>query len=123
MVRILPQVHAGEDVAPLIEDPWKVIACPGDGQGCQAAFWDGSFAASGRDSVYYVRAVEAPSPAVDADPLGCRYDGTGRCVTVNPCFGRPDEDDCLAETEERAWSSPIFVNQPRGAGPGAAGGA
>jgi len=31
-------------------------------------------------------------------------------VDVDPCFGRPDEDECLSETEERAWSSPIFVN-------------
>ena len=65
---------------------------------------------SGRDTLYYVRAIEATSLAVDADPLGCTYDETGRCVEVDPCFFRPDDDECLAETEERAWSSPIFVN-------------
>jgi len=27
-----------------------------------------------------------------------------------PCFDRPGDDDCLAETEERAWSSPIFLS-------------
>jgi hypothetical protein len=31
-------------------------------------------------------------------------------VKQNPCFGRPDSDDCLARTEERAWSSPIFID-------------
>jgi hypothetical protein len=32
-------------------------------------------------------------------------------VEVDACSQRPDDDDCLAETEERAWSSPIFVDQ------------
>ena len=62
----------------------------------------------------YVRAIEAPSPAVGADPLGCTFDETGRCIETAPCSDRPNEDDCLAETEERAWSSPIFVDHPRG---------
>ena len=66
--------------------------------------------------LYYARAIEAPSLAVGADPLGCEYDDRGRCVEVNPCFGRPASDECLAETEERAWSSPIFLNQVRAGG-------
>ena len=56
-----------------------------------------------------VRAVEAPSPAVNAGLLRCEKDAEGSCVKVKPCLGVPDSDDCLAETEERAWSSPIFV--------------
>ena len=96
---------------PLIEDPWQVHACPGDPAGCQIAFTDTEFLTTARDAVYYVRAIEAPSPAVGADPLGCRYDESGRCVEVDACSQRPDDDDCLAETEERAWSSPIFVDQ------------
>jgi hypothetical protein len=114
VVRIRPQRLLGEDVAPLIEDPWKVLPCPADGAGCQVAFIDEDFARSGRDALYYVRAVEAPGPAVAADPLGCEYDASGRCARVSPCFGRPAGDECLAETEERAWSSPIFVNQAGG---------
>jgi hypothetical protein len=110
VVRIRPQQRAGEDVAALIEDPWMVRACPGGSGGCRVAFTDDSFASSGRDALYYVRAIEEPSLAVAADPLGCERDESGRCVTISPCFGRPAEDDCLAETEERAWSSPIFVN-------------
>ena len=77
------------------------------------AFADTEFVGSGRDALYYARAIEAPSEAVGADPLGCRYDESGRCVEVDACSQRPEADDCLGETEERAWSSPIYVDQPR----------
>ena len=70
--------------------------------------------AAGRDALYYVRAIESPSLAVAADPLGCTRDDSGRCIEISPCSERPYEDDCLAETEERAWSSPIFVDRPAG---------
>jgi len=113
VVRIRPQQRDDEAVAPLVEDPWKVIDCQPDPAGCSAAFTDPDFHRSGRDAVYYVRAVEAPSLAVGADPLGCRRDDQGRCVEVRPCASRDLDDDCLAPTEERAWSSPIFVDQPR----------
>ena len=71
---------------------------------------DPDFSDSGRDTVYYVRAIEGKTPAIDVDPLGCEYDEVGRCVDVRPCFGRPADDNCLSETEQRAWSSPIFVD-------------
>ena len=108
VVRIQPGAEGG--AASRIDDPWQVIDCPGDGGGCQGAFTDPLFASGGRDTLYYVRAVEAPSPAVAADPLGCTRDAEGRCVETDPCSDRPDTDECLAETEERAWSSPIFVD-------------
>ena len=111
MVRIRPQRGANEDVAPLIEDPWRVLPCAPNPDGCQVAFSDEEFVSSGRDALYYVRAIEEPSLAVAADPLGCQRDESGRCVDVKPCFGRPVDDECLAETEERAWSSPIFLDQ------------
>jgi hypothetical protein len=111
VVRIRPQRAPDEQIVGLVEDPWKVIECDPDPKGCVAAFVDEDYIRSGRDALYYARAIEAPSAAVAADPLGCRRDESGRCVQVDPCFGRPDDDDCLAQTEERAWSSPIFVNQ------------
>jgi hypothetical protein len=110
VVRIRPQRTPGEDVRRLIEDPWRVLPCEPDPAGCRVRFSDEEFAAAGRDALYYVRAIEEPSLAVDADPLRCEYDGEGRCVRVRPCFSAPREDDCLTETEERAWSSPIFVD-------------
>jgi hypothetical protein len=114
VVRIRPQESRGEAIEGLVEDPWRVLPCPADGSGCQVAFSDPEFTRAGRDALYYVRAIEAPSPAVAANPLGCEYDESGRCVKISPCFGRPDEDECLSETEERAWSSPIFVNPGNG---------
>jgi len=113
VVRIHPQRSADEQIVGLVEDPWKVIECEPDPAGCVAAFVDGEYAAKGRDALYYVRAIEEPSLAVAADPLGCRRDESGRCVQVDPCFGRETDDECLSQTEERAWSSPIFVSQAR----------
>ena len=114
VVRIRPQQQADEPLAPLIEDPWKILPCSGDPDGCQVAFSDPEHSGSGRDALYYVRAVEGPSATVGADPLHCEWDASGRCVSIDPCFGRPADDQCLAEAEHRAWSSPIFVDQPRG---------
>jgi hypothetical protein len=114
VVRIRPQATPGEDVAGLIEDPWLVHACPADPAGCTFRFEDPAHASDGRDALYYVRAIEEPSKAVNAGNLRCEYDGDGNCVKVKPCHGdfRTDEDDdCLAETEERAWSSPIYVDR------------
>ncbi len=111
VVRITPQQSEDEAISGLVEDPWKVIPCPADGTGCQAAFTDPDYPGIGRDALYYVRAIEEPSPAVGADPLGCTYDEAGRCIAIDPCSRRPTDDDCLAETEERAWSSPIFVER------------
>jgi len=113
VVRITPQLRPDESIGKLIEDPWRVIPCADGPGGCQVAFTDPDFPKIGRDALYYVRAIEAPSPAVAADPFGCERDPSGRCVEMHPCNGRPTDDDCLAETEERAWSSPIFVAPER----------
>ncbi|MEN8161463.1 MAG: DUF3604 domain-containing protein, partial [Myxococcota bacterium] len=109
VVRIRPQVRPGEPVEGLIEDPWRVLPCDPDPSGCTQTFTDPEFRRGGRDTLYYVRAIEAPSPAVNAGLLRCETDADGNCLEVKPCFGVPGSDDCLAETEERAWSSPIFV--------------
>ena len=115
VVRIRPQMRAGEAIAGLVEDPWKVIPCDADPAGCVATFTDAELGVSARDALYYVRAIEEPSQAVAADPLGCTRDASGGCTEVDACIDRPDDDDCLAPTEERAWSSPIFVEWGGGA--------
>jgi hypothetical protein len=112
VVRIRPQIAADEPVDGLVEDPWRVLPCPADGSGCVVEFADADFEASGRDAVYYVRAIEAPDLLIrGANPLGCELDEAGRCIAIDPCGAdTPYDDDCLSEAEPRAWSSPIFVN-------------
>jgi hypothetical protein len=111
VVRIRPQDEPGEAVDALIEDPWQVFACAPDPRGCTVSFSDPDFAGAQRDALYYVRAIEERSEAVNAGGLRCERDVRGNCAKVDICEGRGDPgDDCLAETEERAWSSPIFVS-------------
>jgi hypothetical protein len=112
IVRIRPQIAADEPLDGLVEDRWRVLPCPADGSGCVVEFADAEFAASGRDAVYYARAIEAPDELIHGqNPLGCSFDDEGNCVAVAPCGGNtPYEDDCLSSAEPRAWSSPIYVN-------------
>ncbi|MDJ0865735.1 MAG: DUF3604 domain-containing protein [Myxococcota bacterium] len=113
VVRIRPQIRPDEPVGTLVEDPWLRLLCPADPTGCRVAFDDPEFARDGRDTLYYVRAIQEPSPTVNGDTLRCERDAEGRCVRADPCFGdwrTPPDDDCLADAEERAWSSPIWVD-------------
>jgi hypothetical protein len=112
IVRIRPQERPGEPMGELIEDPWRRFACAPDPAGCAVEFEDPDFLAAGREILYYARAVQEPSPAVNAGGVRCTYNDRGECISVNPCYGdyrTPYDDDCLTENEERAWSSPIFV--------------
>ena len=76
-------------------------------------FIDEDYEKESRDSIYYVRAIQEASPVINAGNLRCTYNQEGECVKVNICYGdsRTDkDDDCLTLSEERAWSSPIYVN-------------
>jgi hypothetical protein len=111
LVRIQPQNHPDEPVASLIESPWRSFECEPDPAGCSVTFEDPEFAADGRDTLYYVRAIEAPAPGINAANLRCEYDEEGSCTKVDLCNDADGVDgDCLAEHEPRAWSSPIFVD-------------
>ncbi len=112
VVRIRPQQAKGEPIGPLIQDPWKSFDCPDTQAGCEITFEDPEFVAGQREFLYYVRAAQEETMAVNAGGLRCTYNERGDCVSVKPCFGdyrTPADDDCLSPTQERAWSSPIFV--------------
>ena len=116
IVKIEPQQADGEDVTPLIHDPWRTKLCDPDPSGCTAYFPDEDFVREGRDAVYYARAFEAPMPGINADNLRCETDAAGNCTKVTLCPGPGgDADQCLGEKEPRAWSSPIFVDFGKGA--------
>jgi hypothetical protein len=116
VVRVRPQAVAGEEIGGLIEDPWRRFVCPSDSSECVVTFEDAEYAASGRDAVYYVRALQEATPAINGANLRTAFDEQGGAVGVSPCHGgyrTPSDDDCLASVAERAWSSPLYVNQPR----------
>ena len=113
VVRIRPRRAAGEAPGALIEDPWKILPCP-PGEACSVEFEDPEFTGAGRSALYYVRAIQEPTAAVNGAGLRCKArDAQGLCLEVDPCYGdyrTPASDDCLAPVQERAWSSPIFVD-------------
>jgi hypothetical protein len=116
VVRIRPQRHGGERVEWLVDDPWRVLPCDDGAAGCTVEFEDPDFTSAGRDAVYYVRALQEPTPQINAAGLDCLRDETGRCTQVRRCLAGiadgADDDDCLAPDRARAWSSPIYVDHP-----------
>ena len=79
-------------------------------------FVDSDFPGAGRDFLYYARAIQEPTPAINGDLIRTVFDPDGNAVSTDPCYGdyRTDvSDDCLAPARERAWSSPIFVDASR----------
>jgi hypothetical protein len=90
------------------------MPCPPDPAGCVVHFEDTEFGKG--DRVYYARALQAPTPAINGANLRARFDADGNAVAVEPCSGgwrTPPDDDCLAPVSERAWSSPLFLDAPR----------
>jgi hypothetical protein len=104
IIKITPQSYSGEAISPLIQDAWKIIPCQGTGE-CIVEFEDSNFS---RDSVYYVRALQEAGPAINGAPLFKR-EGFKVC---KGSFRTGLEDNCLSMTNERAWSSPIYINKP-----------
>ena len=115
VIRIRPQRDADEDASDLIEDPWRRFDCPPDLAGCRVSFDDPEFSGAGRHTLYYVRALEEPSLAQNGNPLEPERDAAGRTTAVHLCTPeRIDAGGCIAPVQERAWSSPIFVDRKKG---------
>ena len=104
VIKITPQSYAGESIKPLIQDPWMTIPCNGTGE-CIVEFEDQNFS---RDSVYYVRAIQEATPAINGSSLSQRED----FKLCKGSFRTDFDDDCLSPANERAWSSPIYINKP-----------
>lgn len=119
VIKIRPQQSESEQVAALIEDPWRVFDCEPSQAGCSVEFTDPDFTGEGREAVYYARVLEEPSPTINARNLRASFDEQGEVKSTSPCRGdfRTDvADDCLADAQQRAWSSPIFVTYRESAG-------
>jgi Protein of unknown function (DUF3604) len=113
VVKIRPQATKGEQLASLIQDRFIVHQCEAKEDGsCTFTFTDPSYAADKRDALYYVKAIQEAEPMINADPLKCERDASGKCIKVNICYGdyRSGASDCTAPAEPRAWSSPIYVD-------------
>ena len=111
VVRIRPQQTVDESVDLLIEDPWMRHECEPNPNGCVFEFEDAEFIESGRDVLYYARAIEEASMALNGDPLFTEFDEAGNAVNVKLCRGDFGQGGCPAPVQENAWSSPIFVDQ------------
>jgi hypothetical protein len=115
VIRIRPRSSPEESIGPLIEDPWRTFTCDPDPVGCSVQFEDREFPGSGRDALYYVRVLQEPTPAINGSPLSTELDASGRALSTQPCWGGDEraQAGCPEPVQERAWSSPIFVDQPR----------
>ena len=112
VVKVRPQTSKGEALKDLIQDRFIVHQCKPDANGCTFTFTDPQFSAGKRDALYYVKAIQEAEPMINADPMKCDRDASGKCIKVNLCYGdyRSGASDCTAPAEPRAWSSPIYVD-------------
>ena len=105
IIKITPQLYAGEAVSPLINDAWKTISCKEQSE-CIVEFEDENYS---RDSIYYVRAIQESTPAIN----GKNYEVENKEFKLcRGGFRTALIDDCLSDSSERAWSSPIYINKP-----------
>ncbi len=112
IVKIQQQTSSEEDIGLLINDPFKVYHCPEDSAVCEYVFTDDHYFTEKRSAAYYARIIQEETESVNANNVKCEYDENGKCLRSNPC--NPLETDCMGGAEERAWSSPIFLDPNSG---------
>ncbi len=109
VIKITPQEYFGEPVVDLIHDTWKTFDCSNK-QFCEVTFTDQDFS---RDSVYYVRAIQEPTLAINGTQIQVNLNQNKNITNICKGSYKTDlNDDCLFPASERAWSSPIYVNKP-----------
>jgi uncharacterized protein DUF3604 len=111
LVKITPRVAPEEPLEAMIHDPLNTYTCEPVGMECTATFTDPSFVEGGRAAAYYVRVYQEPTPQFNAGNLRCIEGPSGPCEMTLPCTAGFDEgeDQCMIDSPEIAWSSPIFV--------------
>ena len=105
VIKITPQSYAGEEIDPLIQDSWRIFDCSNSSE-CYIEFEDENYS---RDSVYYVRAIQEATMAINGAQTSSFKQEFKLC---KGSFRTDLKDDCLYPANERAWSSPIFLNKP-----------
>ena len=63
-----------------------------------------------RDSTYYVRAIQEGTLAINGNNI--TLDEVGDVTICKGSYKTGLTDDCLSVSEERAWSSPIYLRKP-----------
>jgi len=112
VIRVVRANSSNADLGTLIQDPYKTLPCDpataASEAGCTVTFSDPDYAKLGAGVVYYVRAIQEQTLSVNGDTVRCQEYENGRCVKSRPCTDSK-EDDCSSPTNERAWSSPIYL--------------
>ena len=81
VVRIRPQVSGKEPIASRIQDPWRSFECPPAPEGCAIEFEDPDYV-GGSEVLYYVRALQEATPAINGDNMRARRGPDGNTYTV-----------------------------------------
>ena len=113
VIKVLPEINESEDPNDLIIDPWKIFECEENKAVCKIRFQDEDFLTDNREATFYVRAIQEPTERINGKNLRCTYDDEGNCIQTNFCYGgyKTDiNDNCISMSEERAWSSPIYLS-------------